>query len=350
MRKVGIITLDGIYNYGNRLQNLAVKKIYEREGFCAETLVIKRSFFREAWRYLDAFFKNPKKTIKFIRFNNKLVKQKYIFNKKALPPEKIVSEYDFFSVGSDQVWNPNLRKKDKHVFYLSFAEREKRIALSASIALDEIPDVLTDSFKKGVEGFDHISVREKKGAEIIKELTGQSAEVLVDPTLALTAGEWEEVLGLKDTPREKYLLLYFLGEVSTEFMEKAEAFAKEKGLKIVSAHIKGGLGEKNDFSPVDFVSLIRDAEYMFTDSFHGVAFSINFNTPFYAFARQNSENDTNTVVKSRITSILEIVGLESRLVGAFPESPEKISFEAVNAVLEKEREKVSAFVKSATGR
>ncbi len=346
-KKIGIITLDGVYNYGNRLQNLAVQKIWEKQGFDTETLVIKRSRIREAYRYLKCFCENPVKTLKFIRFNNKYVNIKYVFKKDGKLSEKKVSEFEYFSVGSDQVWNPGLRKKDKHIFYLKFADRKQRIALSPSIAVESVPENLKESFIDGVSGFDKISVRESQGADLIKSLTGLDATVLVDPTLALTREEWEETLSLKEEKEEKYMLLYFLGEVTEEFMKKAEEFAREKNLKIKSAHIKGGLGEKNNFDPRDFVSLIRGAEYMFTDSFHGVAFSVIFNTSFYAFARQNSENDVTTRVKSRLTSILEKMSLEERLVAAFPENPETIDFTKTNALLDAEREKVYSFVRDA---
>ncbi len=349
-KKIGIITLDGVYNYGNRLQNLAVQKIWEKEGFETETIIIKRSFLKEVYRYAKCFLNNPLKTLKFIKFNAKYINTKYVFNKKGKMCDKKISEFSFFSVGSDQVWNPNLRKSDKDIYYLKFAPREKRIALSPSIAVESVPDLLKKSFVDGISGFDYVSVRETQGADLIRELTGLDATVLVDPTLALTRSEWEQMLSLKERRGEDYILLYFLGEVDKEFMDKVQKFALENNLKIKSAHIKNGLGEKNNFDPRDFVSLIKGARYMFTDSFHGVAFSIIFNTSFYAFPRQNRENDVNTVAKSRLTSILEKTALLERFVTEFPENPQTIDFEKTNALIEAEREKVYVFVKDALER
>ena len=346
-KKIGIITLDGVYNYGNRLQNLAVQRIWEKEGFETETIIIKRSFLKEAYRYAKCFLNSPLKTLKFIRFNKKYINVKYIFDKKAKLDEKKISEFSFFSVGSDQVWNPNLRKSDKDIYYLKFAPREKRIALSPSIAVESVPAPLKKSFVEGVTGFDYVSVRERQGADLIRDLTGLDATVLVDPTLALTKEEWEQMLSLKERGGDDYILLYFLGEADKEFMDKVERFAKENNLKIKSAHIKNGLGEKNNFDPRDFVSLIKGAKYMFTDSFHGVAFSIIFNTSFYAFPRQNRENDVNTVAKSRLTSILGITQLLERFVTEFPDKVEEIDFTKANALIGDEREKVYSFVKDA---
>ena len=339
-KRVAVITLDGLYNFGNRLQNLAVQRIYERAGCECETLICMRSPIHALYRTMLSFKDNFTRTLAFLHFNRKYIKIRRICRRKGQVPQRIAAQYDLFSVGSDQVWNPFVRRRDKHVFYLQFAPRNKRVSLAASIAVDEVPDEYRKSFTEGISGFNRISVREKQGQEIIRELTGKESEVLVDPTLALTAQEWTDMLGLKDADGDGYVLLYFLGDVTDDFMSRVNAFAREKGLKIVSAFIKNGTATRNDYDPADFVGLVRNAGYVFTDSFHGVAFSIIFNRTFWAFQRAQP----GASMKSRIVSILDRLGLEDRLCAAFPEKAADIDYTAANDILESERAKFACFV------
>jgi len=238
--------------------------------------------------------------------------------------------------------------KDKRLFYLQFVDRSKRIALAPSIAVEEIPEASKNSFIEGVCGFDKLSVREKQGGELIKRLTGKEAEVLIDPTMALTAAEWEDALALEEKKaEEKYILLYFLGEVSDAWMTSVRKYADQNGYRIVSAYIKDGLGQHNSFGPGQFVDLIRNAEFVFTDSFHGVAFSMIFNRSFYAFPRWNSRQDGNVRTKSRILSILEKMGLEERMCEAFPEEILTIDYEKTNRLMNAERTRFSQYIRNA---
>ena len=144
----------------------------------------------------------------------------------------------------------------------------------------------------------------------------------------------------READGDGYVLLYFLGDVTDDFMSRVNAFAREKGLKIVSAFIKNGTATRNDYDPADFVGLVRNAGYVFTDSFHGVAFSIIFNRTFWAFQRAQP----GASMKSRIVSILDRLGLEDRLCAAFPEKAADIDYTAANDILESERAKFACFV------
>lgn len=347
--KVAILTLDGLYNYGNRLQNLAVHKLYEKFECECTTLICDGEILKNKIKLLRALFVDfihgTNKTIKFKRFNEKYLNVRTVYGKGYKMPCSISREYDFFSVGSDQVWNPFIRKQEKYNYFLRFCNKNQRIALAPSIAVDTIPDDVMPLYVEGVNGFEYLSVREKKGIELLSTITDIDVEVLVDPTLAMSSNEWDDIFDIneKSNNKGKYLLLYFLGEMKPELHDRIKELAEKHNLEIKSLYVKNGMKMYNSFDPKDFVKLIRNATFVFTDSFHGTAFSINYNIPFYTFCRYDSEIALPKM-ESRITSILEMTNLEERLQYSIPHELTIPDFEYANEILQKERQKVIDYV------
>ncbi len=179
MKKVGIVTLFGSYNYGNRLQNYAVHQFLMKEGFYPETILWHRNVARELLKRIRCFggflMRKPKyiREYRFRKFDHKNIKTRVLFQSDGFLPQSLSREYDFFIVGSDQVWNPEVRRNEKDNYFLRFCRREQRIAISPSYAIDSMPVECETEYKIGLQGFPYLSCREKNGAQFISKLTHQ---------------------------------------------------------------------------------------------------------------------------------------------------------------------------------
>ncbi|MGN8762676.1 polysaccharide pyruvyl transferase family protein [Oribacterium sp. HCP3S3_B9] len=330
-RNAAIVTIDDYINYGNRLQNYALTKLLQNEGFQVFNGV--RVYTKEDWinRTNDEIKKIVKRFIPFRILKGKLYSPQdksglkkerekkfldFVHSYTAILDPIICSSHsravrslkkyaiDYFVVGSDQVWNPYYEAKEYE--FLTFAPKDKRLSFAASIGANSIPDGAKWYFKKNLSNMKYISVREERAAEIVKELTGRTADITLDPTLLLDKADWEHVAKKPELYIEsKYICTYFLGEVP----EAVKAFAKEIGLPIYALNSIDS-PELYTLDPAEFLYMIQNASYVLTDSFHAVAFSIKFNKEFYVFDRKQ---DGVSSMFSRIETITKRFGLENRI-------------------------------------
>ena len=330
-RTVAIITIDDYINYGNRLQNYALTKLLQNEGFKVFNGI--RVFTKEDWviRTNGAIKKIVKCCTPFSVVRGKMYSPQ---DKSGLKKEremrfldfihsyttildpvvcvnhscanKAFGKYgiDYYIAGSDQVWNPYYEAKAYE--FLTFAPKDKRLSFAASIGADSIPEEAKWYFKKNLSDMKYISVREDKAAEIVKELTGRTADITLDPTLLLDKTEWEHIAKKPELYIEdKYICTYFLGEVP----EAVKAFAIEKEMPIYALNSQDS-PELYTLDPAEFLYIIQNASYVLTDSFHAVAFSIKFNKEFYVFDRKQ---DGVSSMFSRIETVTKRFGLENRI-------------------------------------
>ena len=276
----------------------------------------------------------------FMKFNNKNIKySKYHIDKNHIPKE-LSTKYDYYITGSDQVWNPNFRGRSD-IDFLTFVPREKRNSLSASFGISDIPKEHRERYRKNLLEMNLISVREDKAKEMIEELTERKdVEVLVDPTMLLTSNEWDKVaLKPKQLKTDKYILNYYLGELTEERKKVIESVARKNNCKIIN------LMDENDplhvSGPSEFLYLIKNAFLVCTDSFHGVVFSIIYNTPFVIFDRK----DHNISMNSRIETLLNKFDLQYRkFEGKIEKEIFECNYERINNILNEERNKAQKFV------
>ena len=283
MGKIAIITLYGLYNYGNRFQNYALQVLMSRLGYHAETLVIldRNNIFKYFKEYIKkhvgSFFSGfPVQSIRikairknsFYMFDKEI--EKRIVSKSKIRNSKLLNSYYKILFGSDQIWNTEFDTFDK--LYLGFySEKNKNIAVSASFGTNDIAPEYQNLFKEGLQNFSSISVREKRAKEIIEKYTDCECVVMPDPTLCISREEWMKVERKVEVP-EKYAFTYFLGEVpDIDF----------KGLPVIHG------GYKSEYGPSEFIFLIRNADVVYTDSFHACVFCIIFGTPFYVYNRKS---------------------------------------------------------------
>ena len=350
-KKIGIVTLFGTKNYGNRLQNLAVQTCLTKRGFSVESIVWKPS--RLKWRAypLYVFFKakvkkdpEAKRTHRFLHFNSRYCPTRFIYSKNRSIPTKIRDGYDYFITGSDQVWNTNSFGKDTFqdelsLYFLKFAKDAQKVCICPSIGIAHFKDEHVEAVRQALQGFRYLSCREKQGADELNRITGRSCEWLIDPTLCVTREEWLEILSIQQKQRKNpYLLLFFLDGMSTELEQFIREYAAGR-YEIINPSDPASPWYSID--PSAFVLLLSEANMVFTDSFHVTAFSINFQVPFYVFNRIKSRTMT-----SRIESICELFQLQSRYI--LEQKPfeilEKCDFGPAERQLVVEREKFEAYL------
>jgi hypothetical protein len=374
-KNVGIVTVHTGFNYGTSLQAYAVKELVISLGYRPQLFWYKESLMPGRDVRLDKIFVMLKRTITKPRLlkktfmtykksmSHKVTDENkesfFIFTKMNLDVNKISyknlegvaksDNYLAFVCGSDQIWNATNIYVDP-LLYLRFAPKAKRISYAPSFGKNEVPDYNTEIIKEYISEFAHISVREEQGAQIVKGLINENVPVVLDPTLAMSREFW---LSKIFTKSEKYILFYFLDTPRSDNINIIKEIQKTMNLPVLALPYKFDAFKdiKNlsyvNAGPFEFVELIANASFVCTDSFHGAAFSVNMNVPFYVFGRNYG---TATEQSSRITSLFKILNLEDRLISKDTEiTMENLSvdFNKCNVLLEKERDSSKAYLKGA---
>lgn len=362
--KIGKITLDGYNNYGNVLQNYALNIILENYGevesiWHTSEEVMPKTWWHWGWKEPIKFVLNYKgfRSKIFSDFHGmEMVRQgkikdwcdRYISIRKAQADlRELDHEYDYFVVGSDQVWNPYFSNLNH--FFLFFVPPEKRIAYAASISCPEISKNKLPIYEKGLVEMPFISMREQQGAYMVKEICGRDVPVLIDPTMLLSPNEWRKVSRQPAWYRgEDYILTYFLGRRPNV----VKGLGQATGLKVVNLLDKE-LYEHYVTGPDEFLWAIEHAELVYTDSFHGTVFSILFNTPFVVCDRVGST--VTEKMGSRIDTLLGYFGLGNRrgtkATDYVIDNPlDNPDWSKVEKVLENERMRASDYLNLALSR
>ena len=336
--KVGIITFHKVNNYGAVLQAYALQNSIQKLGCQCDIIDYGRKNLRDVllWQKnkLKCFLKGEPdyqgySNIEFLHmflttmfFNNKVVANKFGIFRSRLGTSRSVnsdtvkelnSEYDLFISGSDQVWNCGRVILDKS-YFLDFVEQDKKKgSYAASFGIKEIPDKYVDDYKSLLSDYKYLAVRETAGAGIIKDLINRDAKVVLDPTLLLDKAEWLEVIGKK--PKKKDIIVLYMLEYSESLLKFAQGLSKKVNcpIRLLNKPFNHKLKEecRTDVGPIEWLEEIQHAKYVVTNSFHGVAFSINFNKNFFV---EIAEERIRGAMGSRIKSILKTFGLEERLI------------------------------------
>ena len=328
--RVGIITLHRVVNYGSVLQTYALQEKIKQLGYIPEVIdyyperltkigMLKRIKNKGEKYKKSIIIRNSARMIiypsyikRFKTFFSFL--DKYVnMTKKTYKDEESINnevfDYDIYCTGSDQVWNSGWNEKIDHPYFLTFApENKKKIAYSASFGKSNLDENEIDETKEMLSRYDSISVREKSGVDIIKKLGISNVVNVVDPTLLLTGNEWRKISSQR-YKEKKYILVYNLNR-NKKIDNYAKKLSELTGLKIV--YLSYQLHEfykkgKMVCNPKveDFISLIDNASYVITDSFHATAFSLNLNTQFIIVYPGK--------YSTRLQSVLELLNLENRV-------------------------------------
>ena len=363
MKKIALVTLHRVFNYGSVLQTLATQKLIKKtENECEVVDYITPQRTKAALRreykvtglrtVIYYFFRAISIEIKWIRFNTflkknvNLSKRRYvdIVDLRKNPPQA-----DIYMTGSDQVWNSVYNKGIDEGFFLQFGDKNiKRIAFASSFGLEKLDEEEQDRIKQYLTNYQYISVREESAVKIVDSLIGKKPDIVLDPTLQIRAEEWLELESDK-LMKDKYVLLMLLYNEDNGATDIARKIADDSGWKLVKISwdlFKDRRVDKlfTHRSPEDFISLVHNAEYVVTNSFHGTAFCINFNKQFTVVRRNQ--------MQTRIDNILKITGLEKRLVSGFETfdinlTKEQIDYAKINVILENERQRTIKLLEEA---
>lgn len=379
MNKIGILTYYyKSKNIGGLLQSYALTSILNKYNFQAEQIcfdydyrdlqairvkttlryeklnpkdIIKRLFFYK--RKIKSFFsKKPPVSLmsvqneKFDSFKESIPHSAYSYNNSNIIDSNKV--YQTFLLGSDQIWNTELLPLS--AYYGEFTTPDRRVvSYGASSNVKQFSPASERLFIKKLQRVDAISVREKTLKEYIERITCKKVQLVLDPTFLLSPQEWLKIANQKVVPQKPYIFCYFLGDKCAWQRQVVQSYADKYGYEIVhlpyimrtirsaDKYLKGQ--ERYDVGPREFIALIANAKYIFTDSFHGLAFSINFGKNFYVFNR-NDEIGPNSM-NARITDTLNLFNLSDRRImdNNTILNNTQIDFTNAHKILEQEKQK-----------
>ena len=335
MKKIGIITVHRLPNWGSALQGYALQKVVESLGFVCECINYS---YPNHWHEERGSWKRripPLKTriLRILGLRAPSLQQlvdKFVDSEIKESREYNTfddihndsPEYDIYMSGSDQIWNWKTMCADP-TYLLDFAPKDKlKIAYSSSFSVNYIPENLKGMYAKCLSEYKSLSVRESNGSRIIKELIGKDAPVVLDPTLLLNNKQWRELASKarwKQGMPEKYILSYMLGYT---FNPKPAMTALLHRLQKRYQCPVIMLGSPNDMfdgeifqmsksqgiGVYEFLWLVSHASVVASSSFHGSAFAVNMGVPLLALVEKVDQED------DRIPSFLSSVGLSDNLV------------------------------------
>ena len=307
--RIAIVTFHSSQNYGAVLQCYALQTVLIEMGHDIE--IIDRLF--DKFNIPSYRFKRVKKVIfpnYFERFREKFLKlSEHINSQQDL--YDIQNRYDVIITGSDQIWNPQLTNGFHDVYFCDFCfpkGKSRFIAYAPSMEISRLSTQEAEYLTRVLNCFDALSVRESSLIPILQPLVSQPIQQVLDPTLLLDATAWNPLIG-KCPENRPYVVLYQVRENPAVRMKAFEIAQSIGGIVVeLTARIDCHYSTKyQTASPADFVTYIRYATYVVTTSFHGTAFSLIFNRPFYTFSLGDNFD-------SRSASLLESVNLTERLV------------------------------------
>ncbi len=313
--KVGLVTFYKD-NFGSILQCYATKVMIERAGF--KCIVISQNEDKKEKNgkikkkltnlqnlivncYSDpTYFARWKRTRRTpVALTLETIEKMNMFVENEIKP-KIYSwndltqigysdEFRFFISGSDQIWNAY--NKISPLYFLKFCSDEKKLAFAVSFGVNNPSKFFLDRIKRGIIGYDSISVREKSGIDIIKKISNVEITCIGDPVFMLDKNEWSEFSKNQICISEDYILIHFLDCPNDLAINKIISIQSESKLKVICIAYHYVLFEKlnwefMDCGPREYIAYINRAKYVFTDSYHTTLFSINLGINFFTFERQ----------------------------------------------------------------
>ena len=327
--KILLVSLEGTSNFGNRLQHYALQHEIKSCGYTVDNLMVRtnvpvlRVKLKKNVKILliccgmKKFINSlstSKRQIRFLDFNNR-----YLSGCVRMHAQEVQRRnwdaYAFAVTGSDQVWHNwhfHDIPDDLSYYYLEFIDESKRVSYAPSFGFTSFPPEDIEQHRQGLLGMRALSCREQEGCELIRGLTGRKAQKVLDPTLLLTADEWSEI---EKNPSfmlpDRYLLQFFLGDVTAEYRAEIKRIADERGLQILNINDKSD-PEHYAIGPDEFVWLVHHADTICTDSFHASVFSITYERNLRVFHREQKGFKD---MFGRLRDLLEPLGLRNLVYG-----------------------------------
>ena len=356
MKKIGILTFYNAHNYGAMLQAFALQKKINSNN-TVKIINYRNPVIEKQYKIIRPYNKNIKKFIKGLcsdilmfplnvkRRNsfNKFMKNNYNLSSEVRTMQEIINltnDFDDIIVGSDQVWNIGITGSLSDFYTLNFDNTPKKISYAASVGDASQINSNKDIFKTKLTKLDYISVREEDAQLELSKIIDKPISVVLDPTLLLKKEEWNSLLSIDNTVKEKFILAYVV-EADEEYIKIVNDLSEKTGLKVIHFG-KRNPGYKNVLKsaytegPLEFVTYIKNAEYVVATSFHATVFSIIFNKKFFIVPHRKTG--------ARVTNLLDKLGIEGRTFSSYNEFKDidynfETNWKEVNKKLDIEREK-----------
>ncbi|MDE5973085.1 MAG: polysaccharide pyruvyl transferase family protein [Eubacterium sp.] len=350
---IGLLTFYWADDFGAMLQCFALK---EHLNTYEKTVVIPyfpkelRSRYsvlhRESWQSVRSkiaemvkpptVFNTINRRIKMADFRKQYFRDtnKTIAFSSEIP--QCFSDIDTYVVGSDQVWNPDITEGFQDGYFCTFKNNTKKgtrfVSYAASIGMDVLNADCNEYLRRNLQNFDEISVREEGSIKYLSQFCEKEPLCVLDPVFLLSRSQWEEQIKSKPKHNEKYIFVY-CAEENKQLIRYAKRLANEKGLKIyvcdnMFRQWPGNITLKNEANPFDTLAYLRDAEYVVTNSFHGLVTSIIFEKKFAVFFHSKRNE--------RHKSVINTAQLNSRVVTDIDnfDIDEKIDYENSKTLLD----------------
>lgn len=359
MKKIGVITFHRALNYGAVLQTYGL--ITTLNAIKPGCMVIDYRGERLERHYKPIYLpKNKNKLKSLLKCLMKyrlVVKKRKAFSQfvsKYIPVTEEIYEddtiglaneqFDSYITGSDQVWSPKTVGFDP-AYFLTFAKGQKKNSYAASFGVQEIPEKLREEYYSRLHDYRRISVREESAVPMIEGLLPDAKPLRhIDPSLLLDAEQWKK-LAVK--PQDTGYVLLFTVNMPKQLIAFARSLAAQKGLKMIYLNDKPmfcekGIEYRRAASPEEFLGLFAHADYVVTNSFHGTAFSVNFQKNFYV------ELDTKSGRNTRSESLMHVVGIRGREItgSTYSGSDPAIDWTHAAEILTEERQKAKEYLRS----
>lgn len=366
--QIKTITCHDVYNHGASLQAYALQTYLSNRGHDVEIIDYKPDYLSRhygLWQVSNPRYNKPiikqlyllaKLPSRVVALRRKRVFDSFTHNYLRLTTHKFHSndelksnppQADVFVAGSDQIWNTLFPNGRDPAFYLDFAPTNvKRIAYAASFATKTVVDEYKPFVRRMLQNLDSISLRERVSLPLLASLGRNDGIAVCDPVFLLSRHEWDSLLPPKNIDDARYLLVYD-SDKSDVVRTVACRIAKERGLPIYNVSAFRLSYAQKDYwcsSPLDFVCLVRNAEFVVSNSFHASAFSIIYHREFCVVNR-------NEAINERMLSLLEQYGLQDRLVTGTDVLPllSSIDYYVVQRVLDDDIIRSKHFLQSSIG-
>jgi len=359
MSNILLITYHNALSYGACLQAIATVKVLESEGHDVTVVdfqneyearqkgikFLKYGSFKEiiisfVKRILFQYDKCKKVAFGDVTKHYRMTQNQFL---NILQMQELVA--DTLIVGSDQVWNSKISGGLEKAFFLDFGKVKRKVSYSSSMGNYVFSEEEKEYVTNALKNFDAISVRENYTEKQIRELTDKKIHIMLDPTLLMSKFEWREFYNRRICNfkiQEKYILAFVICNHEEDVSEIYTYYKRKMKLPVAKIMLNTYRNKGVDrvvagATPEEFIQLIDNAQLVITDSFHGMAFSINMETPFVLVPVKNGS--------IRMFELLEKTQLEEQIYhkDRFPKC-ENIDFTNARNYLEKKRSDDKAWI------
>lgn len=352
--RVGILTFHFAYNYGAMLQAYALNHCLNSMDNVSCEIVdyrprhidyVYHPLPGDLFRHPNILVSNLKKKISHAKFDKfeKFIKSEFVLSNRIGNNKEfqtIVNQYDLVIVGSDQVWNSNITGEDKNYLLHNISPKVKKVSFAASVGVSTITKEWQECLKNNLLLFDIVSVRERSGYNLLKNILPEKVHQIPDPIFLFSKSEWKKREN-EVTHKGKFILFYSLSR-SDILKNKVKILSERTGVRIVSIHpfYKAGvIGEELcNIGPQNFLWLIDHAEWICTDSFHATAFSVIFEKKLVV--KYDAENGNR--ITSLLDSFRDMIVKSDNVIGEY-------SFSDTSSRIKKLEMKGKAFINKCLG-